>query len=105
MILSIRGSRKTLGGSLVSYRNAKFQLHDENDRVVGISTKDPVLLLTHSVGSISSLYEGKHYSLAEFHASPMTQASAPAATIQSKSMKTPWKPPDSYRWKRLSYEQ
>ena len=104
MILTIRESRKALGGSIVSYHNTKFQLHDENDRVVGLAKKDPVLLLTHLDGSISALYKGKHYSLVEFHSSPVIQASTPAATIESKPVKTPWKPPDDHPWKRPSYE-
>ena len=104
MILTIRESRKALGGSIVSYHNTKFQLHDENDRVVGLAKKDPVLLLTHLDGSISALYKGKHYSLVEFHSSPVIQASTPAATIESKPVKTPWKPPDDHPWMRPSYE-
>jgi len=104
MILTIRESRKALGGSIISYHNTKFQLHDENDRVVGLAKKDPVLLLTHSDGSISALYKGENYSLAEFHASPVIQASTPAVTIESKPVKIPWKPPDNHPWKRPSYE-
>ena len=46
------------------------------------------------------LYKGKHYSLAEFHSSPVIQASTPAVTIESKPMRTQWKPPDNHPWKR-----
>jgi len=58
----------------------------KKDRVVGLAKRDPVLLLTHIDGSISALYKGKHYSLAEFHSSPVIQASTPAVTIESKPM-------------------
>jgi len=105
VILSIRESRQALGGSLISYHGTKFRLLDAYGHVVGLARKDPVSVLTHMDGSISALYKGKCYSLAEFNSTPAVEDSASTAAKESKPPRMPWKPPDDHPWKRASYQR
>lgn len=54
-------------------------------------------------GSISALYRGQRYTLAEFHSTPVTETSPTTATQTAEPLRTPWKPPANHPWKAPSY--
>ncbi|MCR4425690.1 MAG: hypothetical protein NUW23_05800, partial [Firmicutes bacterium] len=101
VILAVREPRKALGGSVISYHNTKFSLADHRGNAVWLSNNSSVLVLTHIDGSISALYKGKRYSLAEFRATPMVEEPAKAPGPNA----APWRPPEDHPWKRRSYER
>ena len=105
VILTIRKDRQVLGGSVISYSGVKFRLADAHGRIAGLKKGDPAYVLTHMDGSISALYKGKRYSLAEFNSTPVVEEPASAAATVPEPAKTPWKPSDSHPWKRMTYER
>ena len=105
LILSTRQDRQALGGSVISYLGAKFQLVDAQGRMTGLRKGDPVRVLTHMDGTISALYQGKRYALAEFHSTPVTGVSVVSRTLTPEPAKVPWKPSANHPWKRPSYDR
>lgn len=105
VILAIRESRQILGGSVISYQGAKFRLLDTHGRIAGLPKKKSVSVLTHMDGSISALYKGKRYGLAEFNSTLATEELTPASAGEPRPAKSVWKPSDSHPWKRASYER
>ncbi|MCR4427707.1 MAG: ISNCY family transposase [Firmicutes bacterium] len=95
--ICLKDERKASNGSVISFSNHSYQLTDKRGTVVPLRPKSDVTVLTHLDGSLSALYNGKHYGLQLFTGKKATairnteEAPKPPAEPYHPAPDHPWR--------------
>lgn len=98
LVLCLKNPRKASNGSTISFRAKTYQLLTSSGQALPLHPKSTVMVLTHLDGSMSALYNDRHYTVAQCQNTP------PNKTLQAKESKDiapkHHTPPATHPWKR-----
>ncbi|AEE13764.1 Integrase catalytic region [Thermodesulfobium narugense DSM 14796] len=97
-ILSWHQERKASHGSYISYLGHIYQLVDSNGKVIPLTPKSTVKVLTHLDGSFSALYADKYYLLQELLIPPKEKVKNGS---KNTSTKKPYIPAADHPWRHM----